>query len=81
MAYQFLAFNDGFSVRKCVVKCNEKIMISSYGETSGFSAVTSEELEKVNGGLPAVLGVGIITVGYFIGYIAYQAATGNKKSK
>ena len=56
-------------------------MISSYGETSGFSAVTSEELEKVNGGLPAVLGVGIITVGYFIGYIAYQAATGNKKSK
>jgi hypothetical protein len=31
----------------------EKIMISSYGETSGFSTVSSEELTSVNGGLGA----------------------------
>jgi lactobin A/cerein 7B family class IIb bacteriocin len=34
-------------------------MITSYGETSGFSPVTSEELEKVNGGLPPIL-IGIL---------------------
>jgi hypothetical protein len=36
---------DGkFSVRKCVVGQKEKIMIASYEETSGFSAVGAEEL-------------------------------------
>jgi hypothetical protein len=27
-----------------------KVMIASYGETSGFAPIASEELEKVNGG-------------------------------
>ena len=43
-------FNGAFSVRKCVVKRKEKIMFTSYGETSGFSAVGAEELMLVNGG-------------------------------
>jgi hypothetical protein len=44
-------FNGTFSVRKCIVKQKEKIMIASYGETSGFSPVSGEELTTVNGGL------------------------------
>jgi hypothetical protein len=39
-----------FSVRKCTVKPKEKIMRTSYGETSGYSVVGAEELILVNGG-------------------------------
>jgi hypothetical protein len=47
---KFLLVNGAFSVRKCIVKPKEKIMVASYGKTSGFSAVGAEELMLVNGG-------------------------------
>jgi hypothetical protein len=45
-------FNNAFSVRKCMVKQKEKIMIASYGETSGFTPVSDDEQTAVNGGFP-----------------------------
>jgi hypothetical protein len=51
-------------------------MITSYGETSGFSPVTSEELEKTNGG--SIVAIGALVVGYGIATIAYTAGKNSK---
>jgi hypothetical protein len=45
----FLSFSNVLSVRKYVAKKKEKVM-ASYGETSGFTELGSEELVLVNGG-------------------------------
>jgi hypothetical protein len=45
-----ILLNGEFSVRECVVKLKGKIMVVSYGETSGFSAVNADALMLVNGG-------------------------------
>jgi hypothetical protein len=53
-------FNDAFNVRRCVVKQKEKIMIASYGETSGFTPVSCEDLQTVNGGDISPMGIKIL---------------------
>jgi lactobin A/cerein 7B family class IIb bacteriocin len=72
-----LPFNGGFSVRKCAIKRKEKNMVASYGETSGFTPVTNEELETVNGGLSPVLP--IVVVAYGIGCIVNEAVKSSGK--
>jgi hypothetical protein len=48
--YIIFPADSALGVRKYVVKPKEKIMVASYGETSGFSPVCGGELENVNGG-------------------------------
>jgi hypothetical protein len=45
-----MALNSKFSVRKFVVGLKEKFMHTSYGETSGFVPVATDEQAAVNGG-------------------------------
>jgi hypothetical protein len=51
MAHKIFMFNGTFSARKYTVKRKEKIMIASYGETSGFVPISGDEQAVVNGGL------------------------------
>jgi hypothetical protein len=40
-----------FAYENVLPDIKEKIMVTSYGETSGFAPVSGEELETVNGGV------------------------------
>jgi hypothetical protein len=55
--------NGTFYVRKYVVGRKEKIMVASYGENSGFTAVGADELALVNGGKSSGGGSHSVTVG------------------
>jgi hypothetical protein len=80
---KFLLVNGAFSVRKCIVKPKEKIIVASYGKTSGFSAVGAEELMLVNGGKGGGGGGGgssSPTVGYITDARAADALNGKNAS-
>jgi hypothetical protein len=58
-------------------------MVPSYGETSGFSSVSNEELENVNGGsvfIPIITAAGISVLGIAAAAIVITATVA-KKSK
>jgi hypothetical protein len=78
--------NIAFSVRKCIVKPKEKIMVASYGETSGFSAVGVGELMLVNGGKSSsgggssgvTIGAGGISFPFGDGHVVVGGDLGSK---
>jgi lactobin A/cerein 7B family class IIb bacteriocin len=58
-------------------------MIASYGETSGFSPVSNEELENVNGGfwpelIFGLVGAAAVTIIAIAGGSAIQTSRSNK---
>jgi hypothetical protein len=53
-----------FAYENVLLGIKEKIMVTSYGETSGFAPVFGDELITVNGGIaPVAIGIGLVAVG------------------
>jgi hypothetical protein len=73
--------NSKFCVRKYAVRLKEKIMINSYGETSGFTPVTSDEQFTVNGGFPFAIVLGMVGALVGAGIITYTIAQPKKSTK